>query len=55
MRGGGIDAESRIQAGVLTKEINHNDQRLISENVAKQPRKAEKVRIDDDEDIYNLM
>lgn len=52
---GGIDAESRIQAGVLTKEINHNDQRLISENVAKQPRKAEKVRIDDDEDIYNLM
>jgi hypothetical protein len=52
---GGIDAESRIQAGVLTKEISHNDQRLLTEKAAKQPRKAEKVRIEDDEDIYNLM
>lgn len=28
---GGIDAESRLQAGVMTKEITHADQKLITE------------------------
>jgi len=52
---GGIDAESRIKAGVLTKEINHNDQRMITQKAPKQPKKAEKVTIEEDEDIYNDM
>src|SRR5690606_31758271 len=42
-----IDAESRLQAGVLTKEINHHDQRVISGQLPPQD--------DPGEDIYSLM
>jgi len=43
-----IDAESRIQAGVLTKEISHPDHKLIASHQTI----SETVSDDDDIDIY---
>jgi transposase InsO family protein len=37
---GGIDIESRLQAGVMTKEINHNDIRDYQKNRLEAPKKA---------------
>jgi hypothetical protein len=52
---GGIDAESRLLAGVITKEINHQDIRLLTEKSAKTPQKATLRVENDSDDIYNLM
>jgi len=50
---GRIDAESRLMAGVLVKEINHADQQLLSA-----PANVQNDHFDDDDDelnIYKLM
>jgi hypothetical protein len=52
---GGIDAEARIQAGVLIKEISHNDQRLITQKVDRTAQKGQKSDESQVNDIYNLM
>lgn len=52
---GGIDAEARLQAGVMTKEINHQDIRLLSEKSSKKPQKGTFRPENDSDDIYNLM
>lgn len=53
---GGIDTESRLKAGVLTKEINHDDQRNYFKKALNSPQKAiSKPLSTDDDDIYNLM
>jgi hypothetical protein len=36
---GGIDIESRLQAGIMTKEIAHNDQREYSKNAQNSPKR----------------
>lgn len=53
---GGIDSESRLKAGVLTKEINHNDQRNYFKKPLNGSQKAITAPVtEDDDDIYNLM
>jgi hypothetical protein len=51
---GGIDAESRLQGGVLVKEINHNDQRVLSEKSANTAQKSPKQPKNQTEDYYEL-
>lgn len=46
---GGIDAESRLQAGVMTKEITHADQKLLSQG----DRKAPKQLKNEETNIYD--
>lgn len=52
---GGIDIESRLQAGVLIKEIAHNDQRNYTKNALNGSKKQIYKNVDDDDDIYNMM
>lgn len=52
---GGIDSESRLKAGVLTKGINHNDQRNYTPKGLNKPVKAGKPTksIKEDQSIFD--
>jgi hypothetical protein len=52
---GGIDIESRLQAGVLIKEIAHNDQRNYSKKALNSPKTKISKNEEDDDDIYSMM
>lgn len=52
---GGIDIESRLQAGVMVKEIAHNDQRNYSKNALNSPKKQISKNEEEDDDIYSMM
>lgn len=52
---GGIDAESRLQGGVMVKEITHNDQRVMIEKSYNTPQKPTKRPKNETSDIYDMM
>lgn len=52
---GGIAVESRLQAGVLTKEIAHNDQRNYTKNALNSPKTKISENEENDDDIYSMM